>query len=175
MNKIDLETLTFTQLTKVLGIFNKMLENGILQVDLDKSTAILNTNNATTYLENQNIQLQQENQELKKVINQIGLEPDKIVFLQQENAELKKQVEEANEKIILLQASEPMLNYKKSLEKTQQKEFIKYLEDEANKWRNNYDSYNYEYEVEEPTVEELVNNILQRFKEITGMSDEKEN
>lgn len=118
---------------------------------------------------------EKENQELKNIINQIGFEPDKIVFLQQENAELKKQVEEANEKIILLQASEPMLNYKKSLEKTQQKEFIKYLEDEVNKWRNNYDSYNYEYEVEEPTVEELVNNILQRFKEITGMSDEKEN
>ena len=46
----------------------------------------------------------------------------------EEAKELKKQLEEANEKIILLQASEPMLNYKKALEENQQKEFIKYLE-----------------------------------------------
>lgn len=39
-------------------------------------------------------QLQQENQELKNIINQIGFEPDEIAFLQQENQELKKQVEE---------------------------------------------------------------------------------
>lgn len=52
--------------------------------------------------------------------------------------------------------------------KTQQKEFIKYLEDEISKWHNNYDSYNYEYEVEEPTAEELVNEIFQEFKSIIG-------
>ena len=33
--------------------------------------------------------LQQENQELKNIINQIGFEPDEIAFLQQENQELK--------------------------------------------------------------------------------------
>lgn len=54
----------------------------------------------------------------------------------------------------------------------QQKEFIKYLEDETSKWHNNYDSYNYEYEIEEPTAEELVNEILQKYKEIIGVSDE---
>lgn len=40
---------------------------------------------------------------------------------QEEIRRLKKQLEETNEKIILLQASEPMLNYKKALEETQQK------------------------------------------------------
>ena len=35
----------------------------------------------------------------------------------EEVKELKKQLEESNEKIILLQASEPMLNYKKASEK----------------------------------------------------------
>lgn len=50
----------------------------------------------------------------------------------------------------------------------QQKEFINYLEDETSKWHNNYDSYNYEYEIEEPTAEELVNEILQKYKEIIG-------
>ena len=54
---------------------------------------------------------------------------------------------------------------------TQQKEFIKYLEDEISKWHNNYDSYNYEYEVEEPTAEELANKILQKYKEIIGDKD----
>ena len=47
--------------------------------------------------------------------------------LQKENKELKKQLEEANEKILLLQVSEPMLNYKKALEENQQKEFIEYM------------------------------------------------
>lgn len=51
------------------------------------------------------------------------------VEIQKENEELKRQIEDANEKIILLQASEPMLNYKKTIKKGQQKEFIKYLED----------------------------------------------
>ena len=46
---------------------------------------------------------------------------DTIVQLQQENQKLKKQLEEANEKILLLQASEPMLEYKKALEENQQK------------------------------------------------------
>lgn len=52
--------------------------------------------------------------------------------------------------------------------KSQQKEFIKYLEDEISKWHNNYDSYNYECEIEEPTAEELANKILQKYKKIIG-------
>lgn len=50
----------------------------------------------------------------------------------------------------------------------QQKEFINYLEEETSKWHNNYDSYNYEYEIEEPTAEELVNEILQKYRSIIG-------
>lgn len=50
--------------------------------------------------------------------------------LLEENEKLKKQLEDANEKILLLQASEPMLNYKKALEETQQEKFIKWLEGE---------------------------------------------
>ena len=58
---------------------------------------------------------------------------DTIVQLQQENQKLKKQLEEANEKILLLQASEPMLEYKKALEENQQKEFVDYLENEKDR------------------------------------------
>lgn len=56
--------------------------------------------------------------------------------------------------------------------KNQQKEFISYLEEEINKWHYNYDSYNFEYEIDEPTAEELVNTIYQRYKEIIGVSND---
>ena len=75
-----------------------------------------------------------ENQELKNIINQIGFEPDEIAFLQQENQELKKQlgkcycnrtdcssrIKDSKKYDSLVQAQE-----------AQQKEFIKYLEDET--------------------------------------------
>lgn len=31
MNKIDLNTITYEQIVKILGIFNKMLESGLLE------------------------------------------------------------------------------------------------------------------------------------------------
>lgn len=84
-----------------------------------------------------------ENGEINFLGNCYGENARCIDLLIKENQELKKKVEvgeeqyndlveelnEANEKIILLQASEPMLNYKKALEETQQKEFINYLGD----------------------------------------------
>lgn len=76
----------------------------------------------------------------------------------EEAKELKKQLEEANEKIILLQASKPMLEYKKALEKNQQKEFIKYMNDIIK-----------ELESEDVDDEELRGYMIQRiytFKEI---------
>ena len=78
--------------------------------------------------------------------------------LLKENNELKKQLEDANEKIILLQASEPMLNYKKSLEETQQKEFIKYLEGQI--------------KTSTEVFRLIYKNILQKYKGIIGVSDE---
>ena len=76
----------------------------------------------------------------------------------EEAKELKKQLEEANEKIILLQASEPMLNYKKALEENQQKEFISYLEKTIE-----------ELECDDVDDEEMKGYLIQRigtFKEI---------
>ena len=96
-----------------------------------------------------------------------------ISILEQDNAELKKQLEEINkmiEKCGFVNIEQVALNYCGLL--VQQKEFIKYLEDKTSKWHNNYDSYNYEYEIEEPTAEELVNEILQKYKEIIGAEDD---
>ena len=80
-----------------------------------------------------------------------------IMKLQQENQKLKKQLEEANEKILLLQASEPMLEYKKALEENQQKEFIEYLENEKNI---------YPYDISDYTYEDIINTILSKYYEI---------
>lgn len=97
-----------------------------------------------------------------------------------EYKELKKQVEDYKEQVNkgLYNTCLPYTTgYNKAIKdkEIQQKEFIKYLEDETSKWHNNYDSYNYEYEIEEPTAEELVNEILQKYKSIIRVSDEKEN
>ena len=71
-----------------------------------------------------------ENQKLKKQLEEYKLITIDYQDLEAKNQKLKKQLEEANEKILLLQASEPMLEYKKALEENQQKEFIDYLENE---------------------------------------------
>lgn len=95
-------------------------------------------------------------------INQFSKTHNESVEIQKENQELKKQVE--NYKKLGFKHLQDKNN---KLEK-QQKRFIKYLEGETSKWHNNYDSYNYEYEIEEPTAEELVNEILQKYKTIIG-------
>lgn len=74
MNKIDLETLTFTQMTKILGIFNKMLESGVIQVDLDKSIGYLNVDAATAYLEQQIKDLKEKNKKLELELEQREIE-----------------------------------------------------------------------------------------------------
>lgn len=90
---------------------------------------------------------------------------------EKEKQELKKQLDDANEKILLLQASEPMLNYKKALEEIQQKEFIKYLEDLI-KFYKNRDSYTVadilgSYDLNNIELE-LLEEILQKYKSIIG-------
>ena len=113
------------------------------------------------------VQLQQENQSLKKenkILRENAEHNDKVVDkVNWENQKLKKQLEEANEKILLLQASEPMLEYKKALEGNQQKKFIEWLTNETN--INHYDISDYTYE-------DIINTILSKYNEIIG-SDSK--
>ena len=105
-------------------------------------------------------QLQQENQSLKKenkILRENAEHNDKVVDkFNWENQELKKQIEEANEKILLLQESEPMLEYKKALEENQQKEFIEWLENEKNIY----------YDISDYTYEDIINTILSKYYEI---------
>lgn len=92
--------------------------------------------------------------------------------------QLKKQLEEAQEKIILLKASKPMLEYKKALEETQQKEFIEYLENEiySIEPKGTGINYNCEYDSEEDYINAMeeqsklnvFKEILSKYQEITG-------
>ena len=107
------------------------------------------------------LRLQQENQSLKKenkILRENAEHNDKIVDkVNWENQLLNKQLEEANEKILLLQASEPMLEYKKALEENQQKEFIEYLENEKNI---------YHYDISDYIYENIINTILSKYEDI---------
>ena len=122
-------------------------------------------------------ELEARNQELKKQIEYLRrsierkeeaiteLERERVPYVNEYVEKLKKQLEEANEKILLLQASEPMLEYKKVLEENQQKEFIEWLTNEAN--INPYDISDYVYE-------DIINTILSKYKEVEGNNIESE-
>ena len=142
-------------------IFNT--QNFVIQ-DKDKFNEILLYYH---FKQNEEIeQLQQENQSLKKenkILRENAEHNDKVVDrVDWENQKLKKQLEEANEKILLLQASEPMLEYKKALEENQQKEFIDWLTNEIN--INPYDISDYTYE-------DIINVILSKYKEIIDVNE----
>ena len=113
------------------------------------------------------VELTKENEELK-----LQLKGTTHCFDEEEHEKLKKQVEEANEKILLLQVSEPMLNYKKALEEVQQKEFIEYINKTIE-----------ELQCDDVDDEEMKGYLIQRidtfkeilskYKEIIGYKDEQ--
>lgn len=111
---------------------------------------------------------EKDNEKLRKDINYYK---NMTSRLKKENQELKKQLEDANEKIILLQASEPMLNYKKALEENQQKEFIKYLENKIKKLENNHEHMVIDmfgsYDLNALDLN-ILKEILQKYKSIIG-------
>lgn len=91
-----------------------------------------------------------------------NLEVNKIL---QENQELKINCNIGNENLnFYREENKKLIN--------QQKEFIEYMENEINKWHYNYDSYNFEYEMDEPIAEELLEEILSKYKEIIGVNNE---
>lgn len=129
--------------------------------------------NQFTKTHNESVEIQKENQELKS-----QLAGTTHCFDEEEHRELKKQLEDANETIILLKASEPMLNLKRTLEKTQQKEFIKYLEDKIKIERKNLEELCKLYKIPKENNSAYkfaysyinkMEGILQKYKEIMGV------
>ncbi len=107
--------------------------------------------------------------------------------LLKENQELKEQVEECKDKINWYENFEvnKTIDQLRLKHNIQQKEFIKYLEDEIKqntpslRWKHyNEDGFN-DYDVENPSCIEVRPNdkifkeILKKYKEIIGVLDEK--
>lgn len=107
--------------------------------------------------------LKQENQELKRNCN-IGYE--NLNFYREENQELKKQLKELEEQssnAINKQVARGIVLI------NQQKEFITYLENKINDWGSDNDI---DYEVVEPTPQEIFEDVLLKYKKIIGVKDE---
>lgn len=103
-----------------------------------------------------------------------------ISILEQDNAELKKQVEEYKDNYNCLLKQKEQFEYimsKRVDYQGQKKEFIKYLEDEKDrliKETSHYyiDSFDRQHSVNK-TIYDEVDMILQKYKEIIGVSNEK--
>lgn len=98
--------------------------------------------------------------------------------LERENKKIKKQLEETNEMIEkcgFVNIEQVMLSYCGLI--AQQKEFINYLEDEKDRLARECshvyeDSLGHTRLVNEDIFDEI-NDVLQKYKEIIGVSDEK--
>ena len=131
------------------------------------------------------MELKQENQELKLELSgyrQAILEDKDMLGLKEESKELKNQLEGKNNPQIFIDTQDMEERYGEQLYqdyleeenkkyKNQQKEFINYLES----WKGNEE---YCYLASNPIDrcrKDIYEEILQKYKEIIGVSDEKEN
>lgn len=127
------------------------------------------------------VKLQEENEELKSILRGTThcFDEEEHNKLKEENQELKKQLEE-KENIACNQKDSCLENAGKiEILETQQKVFIKYLEDEISKQKNDIfanalTSEDIDLYIMKIKLQEL-EEILQKCKEIIGVSDEKEN
>lgn len=99
-----------------------------------------------------------------------------VAELNKENQELKKQLEQYEEEVCILD----MMTDENIKYKNQKKEFIKYLEDEINKLKEQIKNYDIWHEVGTDIdflilKKQFYLEILQKYKEIIGVSVEKEN
>ena len=148
----------------------------------------------------ENMLLKKENKQLKQKYENAVADYETTMFekeqlnslvnsCQEEIRQLKKQLEEANKKLYLCTPEIPQNIHGKYVSyvdlvnemyelKKQQQEFINYLEDEI-KFHKNRDSYmvadiHGSYDLNDIELK-LLEEILQKYKEITRGKDEKEN
>lgn len=127
------------------------------------------------------VKLQEENEELKSILRGTThcFDEEEHNKLKEENQELKKQLEEKEN--IACNWKDSCLENAGKIEilETQQKVFIKYLEDEISKQKNDIfanalTSEDIDLYIMKIKLQEL-EEILQKCKEIIGVSGEKEN
>ena len=104
---------------KKITLFKVFQELKELQYLLKIKNDYINELEAYKYnMDRDYLRLEKEN----KILRENAEHNDKVVDkFNWENQKLKKELEEANEKILLLQASEPMLEYKKSIRRKSSK------------------------------------------------------
>lgn len=119
--------------------------------------------------------LLKENQELKqKYLNAVADYETTMA----EKIELEKQLEDKEDYINKLQAIKDKLNKWDKENAMQQKEFIKYLEDEIKLHENDIQNFSKDYKVYFLLINDLrvskakIEEILQKCKKIMGVSDE---
>ncbi len=155
---------------EVINVFDLLKENQELKKQLEyfRSNEYLN-------------QLRFERDMLQDVVNKGKVSKEDKDFIDcthrntellEENQKLKKQLENA----INAYTDEYNLRHNSDLKldilRTQQKKFIKYLEDEIDKLVKEYGNYVYDDYSEEKGKYDTCIEILQKYKEIVGVSDE---
>lgn len=110
----------------------------------------------------------------KQWINQFSKTHNESIDIQKENQELKKQLEEIDYTVIPNSDIKPLIDKYK----TQQKEFMKYLEDEIKLYENDILNFSKDYNVYFSLINDLrvskakIGDVLRKYIEITGVSDE---
>ena len=90
---MNLEELTFKQVCNCLGLIKKLVVENIINFDIDTGIATLNYDNATKYLENQNLEQKQEIERLNK-----GLEYMKLYWSNREEYEKNELLSQIRDK-----------------------------------------------------------------------------
>lgn len=181
----------------------KPIEMANIIIELQQENKILkenakNNDKVVDKVNWENMLLKKENKQLKQKYENAVADYETTMFekeqlnslvnsCQEEIRQLKKQLEEANKKLYLCTPEIPQNIHGKYVSyvdlvnemyelKKQQQEFINYLEDEI-KFHKNRDSYmvadiHGSYDLNDIELK-LLKEILQKYKEIIGVSDEK--
>ena len=112
----------------------------------------------------------------KQWISQFTQTHNKSVDIQKENQELKKQLENNSKINVADHKYASTCEDKVIILETQQKEFIKYLEDEIKELQKIKET-ELDYDILQDVIPELLvcKDVLQKYKEIIGVSDEINN
>lgn len=112
----------------------------------------------------------------KQWINQFTQTHNESVDIQKENQELKKQLENNSKINVADHKYASTCEDKVIILETQQKEFIKYLEDEIKELQKSKET-ELDYDILRDVIPELLafKDVLQKYKETIGVSDDKTN
>ena len=112
----------------------------------------------------------------KQWISQFTQTHNESVDIQKENQELKKQLENNSKINVADHKYASTCEDKVIILETQQKEFIKYLEDEIKELQKSKET-ELDYDILRDVIPELLafKDVLQKYKETIGVSDDKTN